>query len=144
MALILRFRKLAPADRLLLLQAWLLLWGIRLGLWLLPFRTLRPLLAGTTKPERPPGAGRPAAARIGWSVHAASQYVPAATCLAQALAAQTLCRRHGHPAVLRLGVAKGDRGQFKAHAWVISHGRIIIGGRHSPAHFTPLPPLEKL
>src|SRR3989442_11741551 len=48
-------------------------------------------------------------------------------CLVQALVAHTLLERHGHPASLRIGVdATGDR-PFRAHAWVESRGRVIVG-----------------
>lgn len=40
-----KFLNLTPSDRYLLIEALLLLGAIRLGLWLLPFQTLRRLLA---------------------------------------------------------------------------------------------------
>jgi hypothetical protein len=53
--------------------------------------------------------------------------VPHATCLTQALAAQTLLRFRGDWAKLCLGVARGDFGEFKAHAWLEADGKVIIG-----------------
>jgi hypothetical protein len=72
-----------------------------------------------------------------WAVTAASRYVPGATCLAQALAAQVLLGRTGYPARLRIGVAKGEERKFEAHAWVESQGRVVIGGP-GLGRFTPL------
>ena len=64
--------------------------------------------------------------RIGWAVRSAARFVPGATCLPQALAAEAILRRRGHPADLRLGVTRGDHG-VEAHAWVESYGRVIVG-----------------
>lgn len=57
-----------------------------------------------------------------------SRYVPRATCLTQALTAQILLKRYGHPAELKIGVARGKAGELQAHAWVTSDGVVIIGG----------------
>ena len=65
---------------------------------------------------------------VAWAVSAGSRYTPSTSCLVQALAAQMLLNRRGYLSQLRIGVAKGDAGQFQAHAWVESDGRIIIGG----------------
>jgi hypothetical protein len=63
------------------------------------------------------------------------------SCLNQALAAQVLLGRRGHPSLVHIGVARGERGQFQAHAWVESGGQVVIGG---PGYerFTPLVALE--
>jgi hypothetical protein len=104
-----RYAHLPAADRQLLVEAALLLGALRVGLWLLPFRLVR-RLAGRAGGEHagPSDDRRAAPERIAWAVGAASRYVPAATCLAQALAAQALLGRHGYPAVLRIGVARGS------------------------------------
>jgi hypothetical protein len=66
----------------------------------------------------------------------------AKTCLNQALAAQMLLAQRGYPALLHIGVAKGKEGQFQAHAWVESEGKVVIGGS-GPECFTPLAVLEE-
>ena len=130
----------SPVERRLLLRAWLLLGLIRAALWLLPFRVVHGLLL------RPPlTAGWASIEQIGWAVAVASVYIPFASCLPQALAAQALLLRHGYPADLRIGVAR-DQGRLEAHAWVESGGQIVIGGSTSSlARYTPLPtfPLER-
>src|SRR5262245_954482 len=118
--------RLARADRQLLMGAAAHLWAIRLGLWLLPFQTLRRLLdrASLMSPVselRSPG-------RIAWAVAAAARYVPRATCLTQAMAVEVLLRRNGHHARIHLGVARSRAKAFQAHAWVESRGKIVIGG----------------
>jgi Transglutaminase-like superfamily len=72
----------------------------------------------------------------------ASRYVPTATCLAQALAGQTLLAQQGEPAVLRIGVAKNEAGKLEAHAWVESQGRIVIGASLDLCRYTQLPSVE--
>lgn len=124
-----RLVRLPAAERGLLVKAAILLWAIRLGLWLLPFQTLRALLV---RVARPPAGSPPrdpsVPDRIAWGVAVASRYLPRATCLTQALAAQALLARNGHPACVRIGVATTGARQFHAHAWVESQGRVVFGG----------------
>jgi hypothetical protein len=47
------------------------------------------------------------------------------------------------PASLRIGVSKGQRGDLQAHAWVESHGSIVIGNLSNLSHFTTMPSLEQ-
>ena len=126
-----RFRKLlhlSQTDRRLLVRAVLLLGATRVGLWLLPFQTLRRALAGVTwEPTMPPHGAPPPADRIAWAVAVASGYVPKATCLTQALAVQALLGRDGFSADLRIGVTRSGDGRLEAHAWIESHGRVLVG-----------------
>lgn len=139
-----KFLNLPPAEQFLLVKSLALLAAIRIGLWSLPFRTLRRLLTHLTRTNpRLLGADQPPIDRICWVVSAASRYVFRATCLTQALATQALLRRRGHPACLRIGVAKGEKERLDAHAWVESRGQIVIGDSADLSRFAPLPPLEK-
>jgi hypothetical protein len=138
-----KFLLLPATDRWLLIEAALLLGTIELGKRLLPFRTLRRLLAQVAeKYARSPRADHPSAERVAWAVRAASQRTPGArSCLTQALAAQVLLTRRDHPALLHIGVARGELGRFRAHAWVESGGKIVIGDS-GLGRFTPLAVLE--
>jgi hypothetical protein len=136
-----KFLRLPATDQRLLVKSALLLGAVRLGLWLLPFQTLRRLLArmiggNTTLQEET------SIAKIAWAITVASWYVPAATCLTQALATQVLLGRQGRAATLRIGVVRSEVGQLQAHAWVEYQGSVVIGGIEAPSRFTPLPPLE--
>ena len=113
-----------------------LLAGIRLGLWLLPFERLRSLLGRAARQ-----GCRASADRVVWAVGAASRYVPMSTCLTQALAAQVLLGGAKHPASVRIGVARAEGGRLRAHAWVESEGKVLIGGLEDLAHYAPLPSL---
>ena len=131
------FLHLPSADRRLLIQSVFLLGAIRVGLWLLPFKTLRQFVARAAQVT-----AQVPADRVTWAVTVASRYVPGASCLTQALATQVLLGRFGHPTSLRIGVARGAGGELQAHAWVESRGRIVLGGVEAPVSYTPLPPLD--
>lgn len=101
------------------------------GLRLLRLATLRRTLdrlAGSPASAR---SGQTHAALIGrvrWSITAIATRVPAATCLVQALAADTMLRRRGVPCDLRIGVRAGDMGgPIAAHAWVDCGGAVAVG-----------------
>jgi len=133
-----KFLYLSPAERGILIRAVLLLWAVRLGLWVLPFQVLRRLAdwAGHT-PAPLHGSGSSSLDQTVWAVAAASRYVPHATCLAQALAARVLLERKGLPSSLHIGVARSKEGQLQAHAWVESQDRIVIG-RSEVGRYTPI------
>ena len=127
-----RFLALSPNERCLLITAVILLAGMRLGLRLLPFGTLwqlvgngGPILVGLFE-------GNHLADRISWAVTVAGRYVLGVRpCLVQALTVRLLLRWHGCPARLHFGVARGEGGQIRAHAWVEANGRVVIGGSAS-------------
>jgi len=72
--------------------------------------------------------------RIAWAANAVDTRLPRSTCLTRALAASLLLTLHGHPATLRLGVARDD-GELSAHAWLESDGRTVVS---EPGTFTVL------
>ncbi len=143
-SLLYKFLGLPSAERWLLLKAALLLLGIKLGLWLLPFQTLRRFLDGLAQaPVKPREAKQFSAERIAWAVEVAGRRLPVArTCLTQALAAQVLLARRGHPALLHIGVTRAqEKEEFEAHAWLESRGEVVIG-RYKLERYTPLVALE--
>ena len=133
-----KFWRLPAADRALLFKTVLWLGATRFALWLLPLRVVRRLLA---RAARPTFGTRPTKERIAWAISVAQRVVPQATCLPQALVAEALLTRGGHPAELRIGVMKTARDRLLAHAWVESGGRIVVGERRALLRYTPLPPL---
>ena len=118
---------------------------VRLALWILPFRILRGLVERGT-PARG-GVRTPdfvQIRKIASSVRRASRYVPAASCLTQAMATQVLLSRIGAIGSLRIGVAKGPEGRLDAHAWVESNGRVVIGKKKDLRRYTVLSRLEEV
>ncbi len=123
-----KFWRLSPSDRRLLVTAVLLLTAMRLGLWLLPFRTLRRILVCRAQGPSQSAIRMPLLPeRIGWAVATAGRYVPRATCLTQALTAQLLLERREYPARLCIGLARTEGKRIQAHAWVESQGRVLLG-----------------
>ncbi len=127
MARLNKFLRLPFSEKILFIKAWALLGIIRLGLSLLPFITLKsflriigPLIAG--------GNGQLSEDQLVWAVAAASQFIPKATCLTQALAIQLLLKQSGREAQVHIGVDQGEGGRLDAHAWVESRGRVLFGG----------------
>lgn len=137
-----RFLSLPLADRLLLLQSMILLGLVALMLRLLPFPLVQRLLLQRAAGLKG-GATEHTVERVVWSVSSASRFVPAATCLPQAVVTQLLLKKRGHPATLRIGVAMNPRKQLVAHAWVESEGHILIGGSDSNSRYFALPLLEE-
>lgn len=131
--------RLAPSERFLLAEALFFLICIRLGLYVLPFGTVRRLTRSSVsatrrKPER---AVSGMANRLVWAVRVSSKFVPAATCLTRAIAVRTLLGRRGYDAQIHIGVAKSEDRGFHAHAWVELDGSILIGGPQSSG-YTPV------
>ena len=142
-----RLRKLLALpgpERLLLVKAALLLLAIRLGLWVLRFRIVRSVLARLSQGrDKRPDAHHLPPDKIVWAVEVVGHHVPGTkNCLVRALATDTLLARHGRPSRLRIGVARGDRGELEAHAWVEGEGKILIGAMGAEL-FTPLPAFER-
>jgi len=137
-----KFVGLSPADRWLLLKAGVLLSLVRVGTWGLPFRAVRRI---TSRLGRPNGRlDNSPTERIAWAVDVAGKYIPdGRNCLVQALTMHVLLERRGRPSRLRIGVAKGPSGDLKAHAWVESEGKVVIGGREPElARFVAFPDLQ--
>jgi len=105
-----------------------------MALWILPFRTVKNAAEGAFLPRlfRRERSQR----QVVWAVKLASRYVPHASCLPQALAAQILLRGAGIESQLRIGVQKDDG--FRAHAWVERSGTVLIGGADESARYTPV------
>ena len=138
-----KFFRLPSSERGLLARAFLILAAARITTWVLPFNVARRLVVA-----RPRNAAADAFTReqVGWAISNARRLVPHATCLPQALTAESLLHRNGLPAELRLGVKKPAQGKFIAHAWVVSAGRIVVGAlpRNEMDELTPLPPLPSI
>jgi len=109
----------------------------------LRFQILRDLLVRLTKlPLRFSKMDECSTEEVVWAVQSASRFMPrASTCLTEALTAQVLLLRRGHPALVHIGTVKGEDGDLQAHAWVESQGEVLIGG-YELERFTPLVVLD--
>jgi hypothetical protein len=141
-----KFARLSSSDQRLLIASGALLAAIRIGLWLIPFSTLRRLLGRMQSTHRDTRKTEAEVLKkIVWAVSVAGRCLPkAGNCLAQALATQVMLGRRGHDTTLRIGVARSDDGQCLAHAWLeAENGRVVIGGSEAISRFVPLPPLRE-
>jgi transglutaminase superfamily protein len=124
-----RFLRLSGAERRLVIDAACALWLVRFGLWTLPSRTVRRAVARSTRPRDAARSNpRPSAERVVWAIAVAVSCVPGGrNCLVKALAGEFMLGRFGYPSQLRIGVAKTPRGEFEAHAWLESAGKVLLG-----------------
>jgi hypothetical protein len=128
-----RWRGLTAPRRSLLPHALLVVIGVRLGLFLLPFGVLQRLL-GLARRRVANAYDTCTEMDIAWCVERASRFVPGATCLTQALATDLLLVRGGIAASLLIGVRRSDRAALEAHAWVEIDGRIVACGREADSY----------
>jgi hypothetical protein len=124
----------SPQRQRLLAQAAIALLIATVALRCLPFARIARWLgvscletAADSKPHRDL-----LASDIGWAVRAVARRLPwSAQCLTQAIAATLLNRLHGVSSTLYLGVTFTPSRVLRAHAWVRSGRRIVVGGaRH--------------
>ncbi|MFQ5527310.1 MAG: lasso peptide biosynthesis B2 protein [Thermoanaerobaculia bacterium] len=115
-------------DRFLLAEAVVWLAVARVALWL-PFRWLAPRLGETmAESVERDGPENELGSRVAWAIGTASHVTPWATrCLAEAMAAKAMLRMRGVRTTLYLGMAKDERGEFRAHAWLRCGTRYLTG-----------------
>jgi len=140
-----KFISLPAAEGDLFVRAAFLIGAIRVGLWLLPSRAVLRALArqGQRAPihrgparEYRSSCGRMPVERLAWAIRAAARYVPAATCLTQAIALQWLLVWSGYAPRIHIGVRKGAKARFEAHAWVECNDQVVIGGAEPHDYLT--------
>lgn len=135
-----KWRRRSRTERILLLEAFVLLAVARLGVLILPFRWLAKSLGHHMKEtaESIQPADLQLARMIGWAVRSAANYTPwESVCLPQAVAAKWMIKRRGIPGTLYLGVMKDETKAEKlaAHAWVRC-GQVILTGAKGHLQYT--------
>ena len=110
---------------------------VRLLLTLTSHRTVLKVLPSGLKRIAPD----PMVWRMAKAVTLASRLVPGASCLTQALALQLILGQRGYATEVRIGV-KADGSDVVAHAWLLSNGKIAIGG--SPQEIAAYLPITML
>jgi hypothetical protein len=146
MGLFRKFVHLTSADQALLARTTLVVALVRIFLWWIPIRSIPGLMRA-----RPfsvlsfRGASGFSDDRLVWAVRAAARLIPAATCLTQSLALQSLLGDE-RTVNVQIGVAKGTRDGFMAHAWVECGDTVLLGSSSEVAHFERLvilPPVPR-
>ena len=133
MNIIYSFLKLSFEDKHILIKSFFLLWIIRIMLWILPFSVIQKvigkfIIVSGESHDIP-------LKKLTWAVAVMSRYVPKATCLTRALAAQILLTGQNYRSNLKIGVSKAE-GNFEAHAWLESDNKIVLG--ESETEFVPI------
>src|SRR5438105_3030876 len=115
-----KFIQLSASRKLLLLKATLVLCGVRVGLSLLAFGTLRRLLSHVAHVgDKKSIPQKSEIDDIVWALAAAgSAFSTIGTCLSQALAGHAWLGSKGYSTDLRIGVNHDSGGKFSAHAWL--------------------------
>ncbi len=129
-----KFLALTTAQKSCLLKIYVLLWHVRMRLWLFSYIHTRQwadecsnaLNQRTLREEC--DADMVEIIRL---LATAARYVPNATCLTQAIVGSMLLRKQGINTALHIGVKKGIAGDIEAHSWLEYNGEIILGGRLS-------------
>jgi hypothetical protein len=127
-----RVLRLSVADKVLLLEALVLLALARMAVLLLPFRWVARALGKPklqTPEERQVSANVGRIRRVSAVVHKTSRNVPwTSKCLDQALAAKIMLARRGIPTTIYFGVNNDEQGNLAAHAWLRCGTLYVTGG----------------
>lgn len=135
MRIICSFFRLTRSEKYILIEALILLWLIRLMLWVFPFSLSQKIIKEITISKDEKQSDKFSVKKIIWAVELMSNYTLNATCLTQALATQILLTKYNYSSRVLIGVSKNKQ-EFEAHAWVESHDLIVLG--NSETHYTPI------
>jgi hypothetical protein len=129
-----KWRRRNRTERIVLLEAFLLLGAARMAVLILPFRWLARSLGKHMKETDKllPPADLKLARTIGAAVQTAANYTPwGSVCLPQAVAAQWMLKRRHIAGTLYLGVMKDETKPEKlaAHAWLRCGPAILTGAK---------------
>jgi hypothetical protein len=123
-----KFARLPRGERMLLARAWTEIAMMRIATWTLPYSRVRAIVVRRSAAHAAAAATPPERERIAWAIIVASAYVPGGrNCLVRALATEAMLGRFGYDGELKIGVAHTADGQLRAHAWLESAGRPIVG-----------------
>jgi hypothetical protein len=115
------------SDKRLLLEAFLMVIGVRIALSIFPYKKLSCGLCYLTTGMAKQSTNPELIKKVAKFVLESGRYIPYASCLTQALTASTILRRHGQDSSLKIGVDKDGSGRLVAHAWIEVDGKTILG-----------------
>jgi hypothetical protein len=132
------WRAITWRERVLFVEAWVLLVSARLICKVVPFGRIYKV-AGQSAAFVADSDETQKIVQIRQAIDRASARVPRATCLTRGLAAVVLLRFARLPYRLEIGVLKGADGAFSAHAWVLSGENVVTGNLPDLSGYVPLP-----
>ncbi|MDY7031663.1 MAG: lasso peptide biosynthesis B2 protein [Thermodesulfobacteriota bacterium] len=127
-----KFLQLSDFDRMLLLEAALCLGIARLSLVMFRFRRIAPHLGihMAESSEMVKLDCKDFVKQISWALQTASRHLPwKCRCLAQAIAGKMMFKRRGIGSTIYFGVAKDDKENLMAHAWLRCGDLVVTGER---------------
>ena len=124
----------------LFLQTYITMTLVRLGLLMLPFSRLNDLVGKSKQLKFLNFASQEVNVnRIVQAVYRSSRHQPGnPMCLARALTTSVLMSIYDFPHEISIGVAKGENGKLKAHAWVMSQDNVIVGNLPDLSSYVPM------
>lgn len=133
-------------DKVLLLRVLGLVGAVRVGLRVLPYRSVQRFMTRSTYPQDEqfdsPLEAWKYRRRVVGAVHTVGKRLLGdKPCLTQALVAQHVLRQKGYETELRIGVTKEGR-ELLAHAWLERGREVVIGGGAQQAQYIPLRPID--
>ena len=115
----------------MLVRAAALLAAVRVGLALLPLRTVQRAVAALARRGAEAEGTREGDACVDRAVRRASRVVRGSTCLPQALAGLVLMGLRGEQSRVHIGVRRQADEPFGAHAWLETPRGVTIGGEQA-------------
>lgn len=131
---IFKFIKVPFSIKLLLIEVFILTGIIRLAVIIIPFKKLVKFFGRHNEESSREinDTEKAFAGIVAWAVNIVSKITPwKNTCIVKALTAQILLTRRKVSSTLYLGVAKDDKNNLEAHAWLRSGENIITGEAES-------------
>lgn len=129
--------RLPISDKRQMISIALMIMFVRLSLSCIGYNRLRQMI-----PPAQDDAPVDLLRQLGRRVPLLARFMPGATCLTQAVAAQLFLARRGYRSDMRVGVRQDEAGQIRAHAWLLAQGKIVLGGH--PADLQAYAPLIDL
>lgn len=131
-----RFFLRSRNERVAILEASACLAVARAALLAVPFRHLAAWLSRARQTHVAENVDHAAARAIARALDTAARYVPwDSRCLAQSLAATAMLRRRRLPSTTCLGVARGEPGTLRSHAWTLCGEVVVAGGDDAPERY---------
>ena len=133
-----KFLYLSLEDKILFFKTMVLVGVFRIGLLIVPLKLIQQFSDSVTPKSSKPKTNIISSEKISWCVKTVGNYIfGPKSCLPLALAAEVLLKENGYPAIINIGVYKGDEIKLEGHAWVESEGKIIVG-EETMQYYTPL------
>jgi hypothetical protein len=125
---------LPAREKLILLEALLVLAPASLAIALLPFRKVADLASRFGRPEGET-VDSWAVSKCRWAVSAWADRVPwRAVCFQRGLALHLMLRRRGIASHLHYGVAQSLEKGLSAHVWISADNRLVMGGEEAEGY----------